>query len=99
MADKQHIEIPEVKNFDHIECPFCRDFLKMRDDHDYYGPSKYHPGRREVTTKYTYGVDIHYDCYVDGEYRHNGTTHKTYPIRFCPCCGKDWKEPDEVEYE
>lgn len=93
------VEIPAAKNFDHIECPFCRDFAKMRDDHDYYGPSKYHPGRRVANTKYTYGVDIHYECYVDGEYRQYNTTHKTYPIRFCPCCGKKWDEPDEVSYE
>jgi hypothetical protein len=92
------VEIPAAKNFDHIECPFCRDFAKMRDDHDYYGPSKYHPGRRVANTKYTYGVDIHYECYVDGEYRQYNTTHKTYPIRFCPCCGKKWDEPDEVSY-
>jgi hypothetical protein len=92
------VEIPAAKNFDHIECPFCRDFAKMRDDHDYYGPSKYHPGRRVANTKYTYGVDIHYECYVDGEYRQFNTTHKTYPIRFCPCCGKKWDEPEEVSY-
>jgi hypothetical protein len=92
------VEIPAAKNFDHIECPFCRDFAKMRDAHDYYGPSKYHPGRRVANTKYTYGVDIHYECYVDGEYRHQGTTHTTYQIKFCPCCGKKWDEPDEVSY-
>lgn len=91
--------ISKPKNFDHIECPFCRDFAKMRDDHDWYGPSKNHPGRRAVKTKYTYGVDIHAECYVDGEYRHYSTTHKTYPIQFCPVCGKKWDEPDEVNYE
>ncbi len=95
----EKVEIPEAKNFDHIECPFCRDFLKMRDDHDYYGPSKYHPGRSKRAVKYTYGVDIHYDCYVDNEYRHSGSTHKTYDIKFCPCCGKKWEEPNESNYE
>ena len=93
------IEIPEAKNFDHIECPFCRDFLKMRDDHDYYGPSKYHPGRTSCSTTYKYGAAMHYECYVDGEYRHCGTTHKTYPIQFCPVCGKKWDGPDEVNYD
>lgn len=95
----EKVDIPAAKNFDHIECPFCRDFAKMRDDHDYYGPSKYHPGRRVANTKYTYGVDIHSECYVDGEYRHYNTTHKTYPIRFCPVCGKKWEAPDEVSYD
>ena len=95
----EKVEIPKAKNFDHIECPFCRDFAKLRDDHDYYGQSKYHPGRTPHATKYTYGVDVHFDCYVDGEYRHNGSTHKTYEIKFCPVCGKKWGEPNEANYE
>lgn len=95
----EKIKIPEAKNFDHIECPFCRDFLKLRDDHDYYGPSKYHPGRVQRSTKYTYGVDIHYACYVDDVYQHHGTTFKTYDIKFCPCCGKKWDNPNEAIYQ
>lgn len=94
-----NVEIPEKKNFDHIECPFCRDFASLRDDHDYDGPSKYHPGRSKCEVKYTYGVDMHYNCHVDGEYRYYGTTHKTYPIKFCPVCGKKWEGPDEAIYE
>lgn len=94
-----NVEIPEKKNFDHIECPFCRAFAALRDDHDYYGPSKYHPGRRPRKTKYTYGVNIHYECHVDGERCHSGTSNKTYQIKFCPVCGKKWEGPDEAAYE
>lgn len=94
----EQIEIPKAKNFDHIECPFCRDFLKMRDDHDYDGPSQYHPGRTPHHITYKYGVDIHYDCYVDNEYKYYGTTHHTYELHFCPCCGKPWDGPNEASY-
>lgn len=95
----EKVEIPEAKNFDHIECPFCRDFAKLRDRHDYEGPSKYRPGRAPHETKYEYGVDIHHNCYVDGEYYCYGTTFKTYQIKFCPVCGKKWEGPDEAVYE
>ena len=72
-----------------MECSFCKELERLKDDDKYYTKQSKKNGRKNIDDYETkYDIALISNTYYKGE--HSGrVSYYGHTLRFCPTCGKE----------